>query len=69
MRNTAGITALVGILACGFIGVAGAQSSAATSPDEGSATESAVASVPADDTLSGVPDTTEKKKGGGSSGK
>ena len=69
MRNIPGITTLIGILLCGAIGVAAAQSSDAKSPNEGSATESAVVSQPADDTLPGEPDSTQKKKGGGLVGK
>lgn len=68
MRNISGITILVGIMVCGSIGLAAAQSSAEESRDDDSATEAAVASQSADDTLEGVPDTT-KKKGGGLFGK
>ena len=69
MRNIPGITTLIGILVCGAIGVAAAQSSDAKAQNEGSATESAVASQPADDTLPGGPDSTQKKQGGGLVGK
>lgn len=69
MRNIGTMTSLVGILVCGSIGVAAAQSSDATSGNEGSSPQPAVAVEPADDTLPDVPDTTQKKKGGGLIGK
>ena len=68
MRNTPGITTLIGILLCGSIGIAAAQSTDDRSASEASAAESAVASEQVEDTLAGVPDTA-KKKGGGLFGK
>ncbi len=69
MRNIPGITTLTSILVCGSIGLAAAQSSGEQSRNDASATEPAVASQPADDTLASVPDTAKKKKGGGLFGK
>jgi hypothetical protein len=61
MRNVCAVTSLVGTLICGAIGIAAAQSSAATSGNERSVI----------DTLPDAPDTAQKqkKKGGGLLGK
>lgn len=64
MRNIPRISTLVTILVCGPIGVAAAQSSDERSRNDDSATETAVASQPADDTLTAAADTAQKKGGG-----
>jgi hypothetical protein len=69
MRNISGITTHIGILVSGFVGIAAAQSSDATTRNESSATETAVASQVPDDSLPGVADTAQPKKGGGLFGK